>query len=354
VAVELHFCGTTSPTIAADTPPDCVNAAAAVASDQDALVKARGAVQSAQDALAQAQVTAAQGEHQAQAQLGVAAQSLRAAREQLAALGKTNARTAARDRQALAAARSALAQARSKAAESTSRAQVRVASVGLANAKAAMIALEQGAPAPLIAQDRSKIVAARAQVVAARQALAQLVVRAPSAGTITMVLVAPRSAVDVTTPIAAIADLTHLAVSVDLSEFDAARVKRGMSAAVSVDALGGKSFPGRVVFEAISGVDNGGVVTFPVRVALNRAPGARIGMNVSARIVVARRRDVVTVPLEALQRDDRGRAFVNVVDTAGRTSRRIVSTGIANNKDIEIKRGLRPGERVVLPPAGGV
>jgi multidrug efflux pump subunit AcrA (membrane-fusion protein) len=352
LAVERHFCGTTSPVITADTPPDCVNAAATVASDQQSLVKAQSAVQSVRDALAQAQATTAQGEHQAQAQLTVAADALKSARGQLAAIEKADGQTAAKDRQALAAARLALAQARSKAAESTSRAQVQVAAVGLSNARAAMAALELGAPAPLVAQDLSKIQAARAQVAAAASALAQMVVRAPSAGTVTWVFVAPGSAVDVATPIAAIADLAHLAVSLDLSEFDAARVRRGMSAFVSVDALGGKSFAGRVVFEAITGVDNGGVVTFPLRVALKKAPGTRIGMNVSARIVVARRRGVVKVPLEVVERDDQGRAFVTVVNTSGGTSTRLVSTGLATNKDVEVRRGLRAGERVVLPAQG--
>ncbi|MEO8553977.1 MAG: NTP transferase domain-containing protein, partial [Kofleriaceae bacterium] len=46
---------------------------------------------------------------------------------------------------------------------------------------------------------------------------------------------------------ATVADLRHLAVSVALSEFDAARVKRGQRALVSVDALGGRRFPGKVL-----------------------------------------------------------------------------------------------------------
>ena len=47
------------------------------------------------------------------------------------------------------------------------------------------------------------------------------------------------------TPIAAITNLSRLAVRVDLSEFDVARVKSGQMANVSVDALGGKTFTGR-------------------------------------------------------------------------------------------------------------
>ncbi len=350
LATERRLCGINSPTITADTSTECIGAAAAVASDQDVVAKDQGAVQSTMDALSQTGANAAQSEHQARAQVAAAVGALNSARDQLSALRKANGQIVARDRQALAAARSGLAQARSKAAESTSQAQAQVtaASVGLDNARAASVALAQGAPGPLLAQDRSKIEVARALLVAARSALEQSVVRAPSGGTLTGVFAAQGSPVDVATPIVAMADLTHLAVSLDLSEFDAARVRPGLSAEISVDALGGKRYPGRVVFEAISGVDNGGVVTFPVRVALSRVAGVRIGMNVSARIIVARRRDVVTVPLEAVSRDIRGQAVVSVVDKTGRTSSRVVSLGLANNKDVEVTRGLRAGERVEL------
>lgn len=348
LATEHRLCGINSPIITADTSSDCANAAAVVASDQQAIVKDQGVSRAAADTLAQVEVDAAQSEHQARAQITSAIGSVKSAQDQLAALRKAT-------RQALATARSALAQARSKAAEATGQGQgqVTAASVGLANANAASVALAQGAPGPLLTQDRSKIEVARSQVLAARSALAQTIVRAPAAGTVTAVFVAPGSPVDLTTPLVAMADLAHLAVSADLSEFDAARIRAGLTADISIDALGGKRYPGRVVFEAISGVDNGGVVTFPVRISLGHTAGIRIGMNVSARIIVARRREVVTVPLEAVSRDGRGRAVVTIVDGTGKTSARVVSLGLANNKDVEITHGLRAGERVELQTSGG-
>jgi HlyD family secretion protein len=149
-----------------------------------------------------------------------------------------------------------------------------------------------------------------------------------------------------------VSDLRHLAVSVDLSEFDAAQVRGGLPAVVSVDALGGRKLPGRVLFAPLAGVDNGGVVTFPVRVSITSVAGVRPGMNASVRIIVAQRRNVVTVPLEAVSRGS-GAAHVTVVDASGRARPRRVSVGLADNKIIEITRGLRPGERVELGGGGG-
>jgi RND family efflux transporter MFP subunit len=147
-----------------------------------------------------------------------------------------------------------------------------------------------------------------------------------------------------------VADLHRLAVSVDLSEFDVAQVRPGLRAVVSVDALGGKSFAGIVLFAAPTGNDNGGVVTFPVRVGLSHAEGLRPGMNVSVRITVARRHGVLQVPLEAVTQDG-GESTVTVIDESGNESARTVKLGLANNKSVQIVKGLRAGERVVLPEA---
>jgi RND family efflux transporter MFP subunit len=200
---------------------------------------------------------------------------------------------------------------------------------------------------------RLKIKAAEAKRNAARFALRPLTVRSPSDGTVTAVLSVPGAPVDRSTPIATVTDLDSLAASVDLSEFDVAQVKLGQTAVVSVDALGGKAFPGKVAFVALVGTETAGVVTFPVRVTLTRSGGLKPGMNVSVRIIVAQKGDVVQVPLEAVTRDQDDNAFVTVVDQSGQETKRPVKLGLANNESVEIVKGLREGESVVLaePPA---
>ena len=200
---------------------------------------------------------------------------------------------------------------------------------------------------------RLKVQAAQARLSGAELQAGRLTVRAPSDGTVTALLAVPGSPADPSTPVATVADLRHLAVSVELSEFDIARVRRGEHAVLSVDALGGKQLSGRVVFVALTGIDNGGVVTFPVRVELTRAALVKPGMNVSVKIVVAQSVNVVRVPLEAVT--DRGIAGhrVTVVGPGGRTSSHQVTLGLADNKQVEIRSGLRPGERVLLGTRGG-
>jgi HlyD family secretion protein len=200
---------------------------------------------------------------------------------------------------------------------------------------------------------RLKVAAARIRLRLARLDGRLLTVRAPSPGTVTALLTVPGAPVDASTGVVAVDDLDRLAVTVELSEFDAARVRKGLDATVSVDALGGKSFPGKVQFAALTGTETNGVVTFPVRVSLARVRGLKPGMNVSVHITVARRRNVVQVPLEAVSRDDNDHPVVTTVDAAGDESTRRVTLGLSNNKNVEIKKGLRAGEVAVLAESQG-
>jgi len=213
--------------------------------------------------------------------------------------------------------------------------------------------LRRGGPAgPIdLAVARVKVREAEARIAAGQAQMERLTVSAPLAGTVTALLSSPGSPVDPVTPIAVVSDLENLAVDVDLSEFDVARVRRGQVALVSVDALGGKRYRGVVLFEALAGVPSGGVVTFPVRIRLPNVAGVKPGMNVSVRIIVAKRADVVRVPLEAVVQDGED-ATVTVVDAGGVQSGRGVILGLADNKVVEIRSGLKAGESVLLVAGG--
>jgi multidrug efflux pump subunit AcrA (membrane-fusion protein) len=76
-------------------------------------------------------------------------------------------------------------------------------------------------------------------------------------------------------------------------------------------------------------------------------------MNVSVHIVVAQRRDVVQVPLEAVSRDEDDNPIVTTIDSSGGAAPRKVKLGLANNKNVEIVRGLRAGDRIELPESQG-
>ena len=199
-----------------------------------------------------------------------------------------------------------------------------------------------------------KIQSAQNRLSAALAAQGLLDVTSPWSGTVSAVYVSDGARVDTTTAIASVSDLNNLAVNVNLSEFDVAQVEVGMKAVVSVDALGGETFPGTVEFVALTGTDTGGVVTFPVRIGLEDTEDLKPGMNTSVRIVVAKKANVVRVPLEAVSTNDADQEFVIVLDESGQQTEVEVETGLENNERIEIVEGLKAGARVVLPEVTAV
>lgn len=262
-------------------------------------------------------------------------------------------------RAALAAARQAITAFRAKLAQLLGpplKADVALARLDVGKAKADLALLRtRGAPAsPIdVAIARLKVAAARVRLAAARFDRDTLTVRAPRAGTVTALLTRPGAPVDPSTPIVAVDNLARLAATVDLSEFDVARVKPGLTATVDVDALGGQAFPGKVLFAALTGTDTNGVVTFPVQVGLDETQGLKPGMSVSVHIVVAQRRNVVQVPLEAVTRDDEDHPIVTTIDSSGNSVERKVTLGLSNNKNVQIVKGLRAGQVIELPEAQG-
>jgi HlyD family secretion protein len=254
----------------------------------------------------------------------------------------------------LAAARGAVASARAKLVQVQGPAAAIAARAAVSRAVADLAALSaRSGPASAsdIALARLKNSAAAARLAAARLGLRHLTVRAPGAGTVNALLTAPGAPVDGTTAIASVTNLSRLAVRVDLSEFDVARVKSGLTAKVSVDALGGKVFKGKVVFAALAGTDKDGVVTYPVTVSLKGVHGPRPGMNASVRIIIAQHDDVIQVPIDAVSQDDEDHATVEVIGSDGKTSTRTVELGLANNKSVEVVHGLRAGEQLAVEAA---
>jgi RND family efflux transporter MFP subunit len=257
-----------------------------------------------------------------------------------------------------AAARAAVAAAKARLAQVTgppTRDIVAAARLDLSKARADLAVLDQrgsqATPSEL-ALARLKLNVAGQRLALARRMSDRLVVHAPATGTVTSILTTAGGAVDAATPIARVQDLRHLVVSLDLSEFDVGQTRVGTRAQVSVDALGGRKVRGRVLDIALSGADNGGgIVNFPVTIAVPSGHGLRPGMSVSARIVVREVTGVIQVPTAAVS--DFGQNSVVVVrGPGGRLERRVVELGLQGAHSVEIRSGLRAGERVFVPSGG--
>jgi RND family efflux transporter MFP subunit len=150
-----------------------------------------------------------------------------------------------------------------------------------------------------------------------------------------------------------LADVTPLLASVSVDETDIAKIRRGMAATVTADALPDAQFVGVVTRIAASGVVSNNVNQYTVVVQLtNPSAALKLGMTVDASFVVQAAHDTLLVPTEAIHSQG-NMQFVTVVGSDGRLSARQVTTGISDDRNTAITTGLREGERVYLGQASG-
>lgn len=165
-------------------------------------------------------------------------------------------------------------------------------------------------------------------------------------------------------------------VRLEVGEHDVIFIKPGQTAAVEIDAFGDESFPGKVIDagrDAIvrnPGTENE-VTSFPVWVALDtEPPRALSGMSAQVTIATETHAGAVVVPIQAVTvrpatepasapGSGSGSAataskrkldkVVFVVDH-GKVVKRVVEVGLSSESQVEILRGLAPGDTVVEGP----
>ncbi|MDQ1314372.1 MAG: HlyD family secretion protein [Pseudomonadota bacterium] len=150
-----------------------------------------------------------------------------------------------------------------------------------------------------------------------------------------------------TPPAVDLIDDTCLYVSAPMDEVDAPRLAPGQAARISLDALPGQTFPGRVrrIAPYITEVEKQ-ARTVDVEVDFDAPPRQilLVGYSADVEAIIEQRADVLRVPTQAIQQD--GTVLVLGKDDTLET--RSLKTGLSNWAFTEIAGGLDAGERVLL------
>ena len=111
-------------------------------------------------------------------------------------------------------------------------------------------------------------------------------------------------------------------------------------------------FTGRVTEIAPIGTEKDNVTTFAVKVSIDN-PGNELkaNMTANAEIVLEELPNSLLVPEAAVTYDPQRNASVNVVDPAAKNGRRRVpvTLGTGNGTRTQVLKGLKQGDKVVLP-----
>ncbi|MFR3661084.1 MAG: biotin/lipoyl-binding protein [Blautia hansenii] len=157
---------------------------------------------------------------------------------------------------------------------------------------------------------------------------------------------------DVTAFILASNDSMILSVSVD--ELDINSVSKDQEAEVTLDALEDSSFTGTVTKVGSSSQSSGnGVAKYTVEITIPKDAQMKEGMNASAVITVEEKKDVVTIPVNALQeKGDKTFVYTKKDDEGNLSGEQEVSTGLSDGDKVEITDGLSEGDTVYYQKTG--
>jgi HlyD family secretion protein len=148
-----------------------------------------------------------------------------------------------------------------------------------------------------------------------------------------------------------IADLSNLRIIATVDEAQISRIQDGQRADISVDTYGDRVFRGEVKRVSPLGVDTSSVVTFDVEIAVvdESSRLLRSGMSADIEIVTSEQKDVLLVPLLAVQSQGR-RRFVKLPNGEEQT----IKTGGTDGAQMVVLEGLSEGQEVLAsapPPA---
>ena len=143
-------------------------------------------------------------------------------------------------------------------------------------------------------------------------------------------------------------------VNTKVHESQVDKLSKGMKAKVRVDAFPKELFDGTVIevspLPDATSFRSSDIKVYTTKVKLGRPlPGLRPGMTASVEVYVAERDDVLSVPVFAIVKYD-GKDHLAVKKPDGSYEWREVTLGISNERVVEVKQGLKPGEQVAIKP----
>lgn len=196
----------------------------------------------------------------------------------------------------------------------------------------------------------------------AKQKLNDYYIYSPISGYIGQINVKVGEEINAGTIIGVISGKEKIA-EINLNEVDVANVKIGDQVKLSLDAIPGKTFKGKVIEVDPIGTVEQGVVSYKVKILFeNASDEVKDGMSVDVEIIVERKENVVLAPNQSIK-SLRNQKYIEVVkenvnfekdqnqkiiNYQPNIERRFIKTGLTNDEYTEVLEGLNEGEIIVL------
>jgi HlyD family secretion protein len=226
---------------------------------------------------------------------------------------------------------------------------------------------------------RTAVQQAQAGVALGQDALDKTVIRAPMSGRVTGLKAEKgETAVAGQTNIAGavlmvISQMDEMLAEVKVGELDVVKLKAGQPAEIQVDALPGRTFSGQVldvatsVDRALGSTSSSDTQSYRVRVQFQGGAGDRAelrpGMSARVSILANEARNVLAVPLQAIQEREARQGKLGLISGArqvvfvvkdGTAQERPLRTGVGTRSTVQVLEGVAEGEQVLTGPVKAV
>ena len=155
------------------------------------------------------------------------------------------------------------------------------------------------------------------------------------------------------TTIATVANMNNLIFRGNIDETEVGQLVSGMNMKITIGALQNLKFDASLEYVSPKAVESNGANQFEIKAAVKLTEGGKIraGYSANAEIVLAEANNVLCVPESAIEFSGDS-TFVYLVKGEGTPKtyeRQAVVTGLSDGVNIEIKQGLKKGQKVRGP-----
>ncbi|MBP1762206.1 MAG: efflux transporter, family, subunit, partial [Firmicutes bacterium] len=137
-----------------------------------------------------------------------------------------------------------------------------------------------------------------------------------------------------------------------IAEADAAKIELGQKVTISSGALSDVNYSGKVQeigLEARTKTKNQGETTsVPVIISIQKNSQLRPGYNVDLKITTAILDKAVVVPFDSIIEKGGHSCVYLIQDDKAKLQR--IQTGISDNSSIQVKSGVKKGDKVIVNP----
>src|SRR3989339_408615 len=180
-------------------------------------------------------------------------------------------------------------------------------------------------------------------------------IRAPFAGTISVINIKKGDSVSSSTVVATLVTEKQMA-EISLNEVDVAKIKIGQKSTLAFDAIPDLTISGVITEIDSVGTVSQGVVTYNVKISFDtQDERIKPGMSVSAEIIINEKQNVLVVPNSAVKslptnsgEGQNGENYIEILQTLQNKPAKIkIQIGISNNTKTEIVSGIKEGDEII-------